>query len=271
MTSDHRQPPGNAASRPWRRIVLKLSGEALASPNGTGLDIDLMAQMATEIIDVRTNLDVDIAVVVGGGNFWRGLSAAEGSGMDRAQADYIGMIATVMNGLALQDALERAGQPARVQTAIEMPKIAEAYIRRRAVRHMEKGRVVIFAGGTGNPFFTTDTTAALRAAEIDADAILKGTHSGVDGVYTADPKKDSGAERYARISYIDVINRGLKVMDSTAITFCMDNRIPIVVFDLLGKGNIRAILEGRPVGTFVGSDVVTELCANGKVPQPAPR
>jgi uridylate kinase len=172
--------------------------------------------------------------------------------MDRAQADYIGMIATVMNGLALQDALERAGQPTRVQTAVEMPKIAEPYIRRRAIRHLEKGRVVIFAGGTGNPFFTTDTTAALRAAEIDAQAILKGTHSGVDGVYTADPKKDPTATRYDRISYIDVINRGLKVMDSTAITFCMDNGIPIVVFDVLAKGNVRSVLEGRRVGTLVG-------------------
>jgi uridylate kinase len=162
------------------------------------------------------------------------------------------MIATVMNGLALQDALERVGQPTRVQTAVEMPKIAEPYIRRRAIRHLEKGRVVIFAGGTGNPFFTTDTTAALRAAEIDAQAILKGTHSGVDGVYSADPKKDPTATRYERIGYIDVINKGLKVMDSTAITFCMDNEIPIVVFDVLAKGNIRSVLEGRRVGTLVG-------------------
>ena len=165
--------------------------------------------------------------------------------MDRAQADYMGMIATVMNGLALQDALERAGQPTRVQTAVEMPQIAEPYIRRRAIRHLEKGRVVIFAGGTGNPFFTTDTTAALRAAEIDAEAILKGTHSGVDGVYTADPKLDPTATRYDEITYIDVINQGLKVMDSTAITFCMDNDLPIVVFDVLAPGNIRSLLEGR--------------------------
>jgi uridylate kinase len=157
-----------------------------------------------------------------------------------------------MNGLALQDSLERAGQPTRVQTAVEMPKIAEPYIRRRAIRHLEKGRVVIFAGGTGNPFFTTDTTAALRAAEIDAEAILKGTHSGVDGVYSADPKEDPDATRYDKISYIEVINLGLKVMDSTAITFCMDNRIPIVVFDVLAKGNVRSVLEGRHVGTLVG-------------------
>jgi uridylate kinase len=245
-------PDGQRPEPQWKRIVLKLSGEALSEPNGTGLDIDVLTQLASEIVDVRQTMGVDIAVVVGGGNFWRGLSAASNSGMDRAQADYIGMIATVMNGLALQDALERAGQPTRVQTAVEMPKIAEPYIRRRAIRHLEKGRVVIFAGGTGNPFFTTDTTAALRAAEIDAQAILKGTHSGVDGVYTADPKKDATATRYDQISYIDVINRGLKVMDSTAITFCMDNGIPIVVFDVLAKGNVRSVLEGRRVGTLVG-------------------
>jgi uridylate kinase len=245
-------PDGRRPEPRWQRIVLKLSGEALSEPSGSGLDIDVLTQLASEIVDVRQIMDVDIAIVVGGGNFWRGLSAASNSGMDRAQADYIGMIATVMNGLALQDALERAGQPTRVQTAVEMPKIAEPYIRRRAIRHLEKGRVVIFAGGTGNPFFTTDTTAALRAAEIDAQAILKGTHSGVDGVYTADPKKDATATRYDEISYIDVINRGLKVMDSTAITFCMDNGIPIVVFDVLAKGNVRSVLEGRRVGTLVG-------------------
>jgi uridylate kinase len=233
-------------------VVLKLSGEALSEPSGSGLNVDILTQLASEIVDVRQGMGVDIAVVVGGGNFWRGVTAASSSGMDRAQADYIGMIATVMNGLALQDALERVGQPTRVQTAVEMPKIAEPYIRRRAIRHLEKGRVVIFAGGTGNPFFTTDTTAALRAAEIDAEAILKGTHSGVDGVYTADPKVDSTATRYDRISYIDVINKGLKVMDSTAITFCMDNAIPIVVFDVLAKGNVRSVLEGRRVGTLVG-------------------
>ena len=243
---------GPASSPRWKRVVLKLSGEALANPSGTGLDIDVLSQLASEIVDVRQHMGVDIAVVVGGGNFWRGVSAASSSGMDRAQADYIGMIATVMNALALQDALERAGQATRVQTAVEMPKIAEPYIRRRAIRHLEKGRVVIFAGGTGNPFFTTDTTAALRAAEIDAEAILKGTHSGVDGVYTADPKTDPAATRYDQIDYIDVINRGLKVMDSTAITFCMDNGIPIVVFDVLAKGNVRSVLEGRRVGTLVG-------------------
>jgi uridylate kinase len=171
--------------------------------------------------------------------------------MDRAQADYMGMLATVMNGLALQDALERLNQPTRVQTALEMERIAEPYIRRRAVRHLEKGRVVILAGGTGNPYFTTDTTAALRAAELEAQAILKGTHSGVDGIYTADPKKDPTATRYDELSYMDVINQGLKVMDSTAITFCMDNALPIVVFDVLEPGNTRAVLEGARIGTLV--------------------
>jgi len=172
--------------------------------------------------------------------------------MDQAQADYMGMIATVMNGLALQDALERVGQHSRVMTAVEMPKVAEPYIRRRAERHLEKGRIVILAGGTGNPFFTTDTAAALRAAEISAQAILKGTHSGVDGVYTADPKKDPTATRYERISHLDVITKGLKVMDSTAITFCMDNKLPIVVFELLKQGNVKSILRGEAVGTLVG-------------------
>jgi uridylate kinase len=235
----------------WRRVVLKLSGEALAEPTGFGLDTEVLHQVASEISEARTELGVDIAVVVGGGNFWRGLKGA-GRGMDQAQADYMGMIATVMNGLALQDALERVGQHSRVMTAVEMPKVAEPYIRRRALRHLEKQRVVILAGGTGNPFFTTDTAAALRAAEIDADAILKGTHSGVDGVYDADPKLHPDARRYDRIAHLDVINQGLKVMDATAITFCMDREIPIVVFDLLGRGNVRSILQGEPIGTLVG-------------------
>ena len=174
-----------------------------------------------------------------------------GAGMDRAQADYMGMLATVINGLALQDTLEQLDQPTRVQTAIHMSQVAEPYIRRRAVRHLEKGRVVIFAGGTGNPFFTTDTTAALRAVEIEAGAVLKGTHSGVDGVYTADPKLDAEATLLPEVSYIDVINRGLKVMDSTAITLCMDNDLPIVVFDLMGDGNVGSILAGDPIGTLV--------------------
>ena len=235
----------------WKRVVLKLSGEALAEPTGFGLDTNVLHQVATEIKDVRENLKIDIAVVVGGGNFWRGLKGT-GQGMDQAQADFMGMIATVMNGLALQDALERVGQQSRVMTAIEMPKVAEPYIRRRAERHMEKGRVVIFSGGTGNPFFTTDTAAALRAAEISAQAILKGTHSGVDGVYTADPKLDPTATRYDRISHKEVIEKELRVMDATAIAFCRDNKIPIVVFDVSTSGNIRSVLEGQAIGTLVG-------------------
>jgi uridylate kinase len=242
---------GHKRSAHWRRVVLKLSGEALAEPTGFGLDKGVLDQIANELSDVKSAMEVDISVVVGGGNFWRGIKGA-GQGMDQAQADHMGMIATVMNGLALQDALERVGQDCRVMTAVEMPKVAEPYIRRRALRHLDKGRVVILAGGTGNPFFTTDTAAALRAAELEADAILKGTHSGVDGVYTADPKKDPTATRYEQIAYIDVINNGLKVMDSTAITFCMDHDIPIVVFDLLAGGNVRSLLEGRRVGTLVG-------------------
>jgi len=235
----------------WNRIVLKLSGEALAEKSGFGLDSDTLRQVATELHEAKQEFGVDIAVVVGGGNFWRGLKGA-GQGMDQAQADYMGMIATVMNGLAIQDALERVGQPSRVMSAVEMPKVAEPYIRRRAERHLEKGRVVILAGGTGNPFFTTDTAAALRAAEISAQVILKGTHSGVDGVYTADPKLDKTATKYSRISYLDVITKGLKVMDSTAITFCRDNNLPIVVFNLLQQGNVKSLLRGEEIGTLVG-------------------
>jgi uridylate kinase len=250
MTDGSTSAPSETRPR-WKRVVLKLSGEALAEPSGFGLDTNTLRQVATEIKEVREQLGIDISIVVGGGNFWRGLKGA-GQGMDQAQADFMGMIATVMNGLALQDALERVGQHSRVMTAVEMPKVAEPYIRRRAERHMEKGRVVIFAGGTGNPFFTTDTAAALRAAEIDAEAILKGTHSGVDGVYTADPKLDPTATRYDRVSHKEVIEKELRVMDATAIAFCRDNRIPIVVFDVSTPGNIRSVLEGRPVGTLVG-------------------
>lgn len=234
----------------WNRIVLKLSGEALAEKSGFGLDTDVLHQVATELYETKQELGVDIAVVVGGGNFWRGLKGA-GQGMDQAQADYMGMLATVMNGLAFQDALERVGQQSRVMSAVEMPKVAEPYIRRRAERHMEKGRIVILAGGAGNPFFTTDTAAALRAAEISAQVILKGTHSGVDGVYTADPKIDKTATKYSNISYLEVINKGLKVMDSTAITFCRDNNLPIVVFNLLQRGNVKSILMGEEIGTLV--------------------
>jgi uridylate kinase len=234
----------------WRRIVFKPSGEALAGPTGMGLDGATLEKSAADIIELRQGLDVDVAVVVGGGNFWRGRTG-ELAGMDATQSDHIGMLGTVMNALALQDALERLGQPTRVQSAIEMPRIAEPYIRRRAVRHLEKGRVVIFAAGTGNPFFTTDTAAALRAAEIDAEALLKGTHSGVDGVYDADPRTDRSATRFDEISYMDVMNRDLKVMDATAIAFCRDNKIPIVVFDMSEPGSLRAILEGGKVGTMI--------------------
>jgi uridylate kinase len=235
----------------WQRVVLKLSGEAFAdTTTGYGIDGGIVARIAEEIAEVHADLGVEIAVVVGGGNIWRGMTGA-GAGMDRANADYMGMLATVINGLALQDALERAGQTTRVQTAIPIPQVAEPYIRRRAMRHLEKGRVVIFAGGTGNPFFTTDTTAALRAAEIEAHAILKGTHSGVDGVYTDDPLLNPEAVKFEEVEYIEVLNRGLKVMDSTAITFCMDNDLPIVVFNLMERGNIRRAMEGEAIGTLV--------------------
>jgi uridylate kinase len=235
----------------WKRVVLKLSGEAFADASGYSIDGDVVNQLAREIVDVRQTLDVDVAVVVGGGNIWRGLRGA-GAGMDPAQADYMGMLATVINALALQDALERLDQPTRVQTALSISQVAEPYIRRRAIRHLEKGRVVILGGGTGNPFFTTDTTAALRGAELEAEAVLKGTHGGVDGVYTADPKLDPTATKLHDITYMDVLNRGLKVMDSTAITFCMDRELPIVVFDLLEPGNIRRVLVGQEqIGTLV--------------------
>lgn len=234
----------------WRRVVLKLSGEAFAGDAGYGIDGPVVQEIARQVVATREDFDVELAIVVGGGNIWRGMAGA-GAGMDRAQADYMGMLATVINGLALQDTLEQLGQPTRVQSAIHMSQVAEPYIRRRAVRHLEKGRVVIFAGGTGNPFFTTDTTAALRAVEIEAGAVLKGTHSGVDGVYTADPKLQPEADLLREVSYIEVLNRGLKVMDSTAITLCMDNDLPIVVFDLMGDGNVGSILAGEAVGTLV--------------------
>jgi uridylate kinase len=234
----------------WQRVLLKLSGESFAGDAGFGIDGDVVGDLARQIAEVRTELDVDVAVVVGGGNIWRGMAGA-GAGMDRAQADYMGMLATVINALALQDLLERLDQPTRVQSAIHMSQVAESYIRRRALRHLEKGRVVIFAGGSGNPYFTTDTTAALRAVEMGADVLLKGSHSGVDGVYSDDPRTNPSAEKIDRISYLDVLNRGLKVMDATSITMCMDNRVPIVVFDLMTDGNIRSILEGHELGTLV--------------------
>jgi uridylate kinase len=232
----------------YPRILLKLSGEAFAGEDNP-IDGKVAEFVAGEIVEAR-GLGVDVAVVVGGGNIWRGMTGA-GAGMDRAQADYMGMLATAINALALQDTLERLGQPTRVQSAIHMSQVAEPYIRRRAIRHLEKGRVVIFAGGTGNPFFTTDTAAALRAVEIEADVMLRGTHSGVEGLYTDDPRTNSDAVLIPEVSYLEVLNRGLKAMDSTAITLCMDNALPIVMFDLLAKGNVRSILEGKPIGTVV--------------------
>jgi uridylate kinase len=240
----------DAGHRParWSRVLIKLSGEAFAGDQGFGIDGEVVTELAAEIVEVKATFDVDVAVVVGGGNIWRGMTG-EGAGMDRAQADYMGMLATIINALGLQETLERLGQPTRVQTAIHMAQVAEPYIRRRAIRHLEKGRVVIFAAGTGNPFMTTDTTAALRAVEIDAEAILMGKN-GTDGVYTADPRLDPDAELLHEVSYIDVLNRGLKVMDSTAISLCMDNDLPICVFDLMGR-NVGALLGGAHVGTVV--------------------
>ncbi len=235
----------------WRRVVLKLSGEALASSSSEEtIDASTVARLASEIASARDELDVQIAIVVGGGNIWRGTTGA-GEGMDRATSDTMGMLGTVINALALQDALERLGCPTRVLSAINMAEVCEPYIRRRAIRHLEKGRVVIFAAGMGNPYFTTDTPAALRAAEIEADAILKGTHSGVDGVYSADPREDANATRYEEIGFMELVARDLRVMDLTAITFCRDNKIPILVFDLMQEGNFRAALVGERIGTLI--------------------
>jgi uridylate kinase len=237
----------------YRRVVLKLSGEAFADTTiGYGIDAAVVQRIAEEIAVARAELNVEIAVVVGGGNIWRGMSGAT-RGMDRARADYMGMLATVINALALQDALESIDQAVRVQTAIAMAQVAEPFIPRRAIRHLEKGRVVVFGAGTGNPFFTTDTTAALRAAEIGAGAILKGTHSGIDGVYSADPKLDPDAVKLTEVTHFEVLNRQLQVMDSTAITFCMDNRLPIIVFDVMEPGNIARALVGEPIGTLVST------------------
>lgn len=231
----------------YKRILLKLSGEALAGQQGYGIDPEVLSGIAAEIREV-VELGVQVALVIGGGNIFRGI-AASSAGMDRASADYMGMLATVMNSVAMQDALEKHGVVTRVQSAIEMQAIAEPYIRRRAVRHLEKGRVVIFGAGTGNPFFTTDTAASLRAAEIGAEVILKATK--VDGIYTADPAKDPHAVRYESLSYLDVLKRGLQVMDSTATSLCMDNNLPIIVFDLTRHGNIRRVVCGEAIGTLV--------------------
>jgi len=229
---------------------LKLSGEALMGDQAYGIDPKVATQIATDIAEIQ-QLGVQVAVVIGGGNIFRGL-AASARGMDRATGDYMGMLATVINALALQDALEKVGVTTRVVAAIEMRAVAEPFIRRRAIRHLEKGRVVVFAAGTGNPYFTTDTAAALRAMEMRAEVILKGTK--VDGVYTADPMIDVTATRYESISYLQVIGQSLKVMDSTAITLCMDNKLPIVVFNLRQPGNVRRVVMGEPVGTTVTAD-----------------
>ncbi|MFO7302967.1 MAG: UMP kinase [Acidobacteriota bacterium] len=238
-------------SRPaYSRVLLKLSGEALMGDQAYGIDPKVATQIATDIAEIQ-RLGVQVAVVIGGGNIFRGL-AASARGMDRATGDYMGMLATVINALALQDALEKVGVTTRVATAIEMRAVAEPFIRRRAIRHLEKGRVVVFAAGTGNPYFTTDTAAALRAMEMRAEVILKGTK--VDGIYSADPMIHRDATRYESISYLQVIGQSLKVMDSTAITLCMDNKLPIIVFNLREPGNLRRVIMGEPVGTTVTAD-----------------
>ncbi|KRM67805.1 UMP kinase [Apilactobacillus ozensis] len=232
----------------YKRIVLKLSGEALAGNQGFGINPPVIKKIAEEVKDIY-DLGIQIAIVVGGGNMWRGIAGSQ-MGMERTQADYIGMLATIMNGLALQDNLESLNVPTRVQTSIEMRQIAEPYIRRKAVRHLEKNRVVIFSGGTGNPYFSTDTTSALRAAEIHADAILM-AKNGVDGIYSDDPNKNPNAVKYDELTQMDIINKGLKVMDSTASTLSMDNSIPLVVFNLNKSGNIKKVVQGEHIGTTV--------------------
>ena len=237
--------------RKYKRVVLKLSGEALAGSQGYGIDPVTVDVISKQVVEVAKK-GIQVAIVVGGGNIWRGLSG-KAKGMDRVSADYMGMLATVMNALALQDAIEKNGVVTRVQTAITMQRVAEPYIRRRAIRHMEKGRVVIFGAGTGNPYFSTDTTAALRAAEIDADAILM-AKNGVDGVYDSDPKVNPDARMYTHLSFLDVIQKQLGVMDATATTLCMNNNIPIVVFNIDTKGNIVAACSGEEIGTLVDKE-----------------
>jgi uridylate kinase len=234
----------------YRRALLKLSGEALVGKQGYGIDANTLQYISAEIQEVQ-KLGVELAVVIGGGNIFRG-TEAQAYGIERVTADYMGMLATVINGLSLQSGLEKIGVPTRVQTAFEMQAIAEPYIRRRAMHHLAEGRVVVFAGGTGNPYFTTDTTAALRAAEIGAEIVLKATK--VDGIYDADPVTHPEALKLPQLTYLEVLQRGLKVMDATAISLCMDNRLPIVVFDLMQPGSIRSVIEGKRVGTFVGGD-----------------
>ncbi len=244
-TRPHPRPSGAPV---YRRIVLKLSGEALQGKLGFGIDPAVLESLARQVKEIK-DLGVQVTLVVGGGNIFRGLKTSSTTGMERATADYMGMLATAINGLALQDALERLNVPVRVQTAIEISKVAEPYIRRRAIRHLEKGRVVVFVGGIGSPYFTTDTTAALRAMEIGAEVVLKATN--VDGIYSADPELDRGAKMYKRVSFMDVLKRGLKVMDATAVSLCMDNNVPIVVFNLNKPGNIKRAVCGELVGTTV--------------------
>ncbi len=240
--------PASVARAKYKRIVLKLSGEALKGDMDFGIDTGILEDLAQQIKEIR-GLGVEVTVVLGGGIIFRGLQTSSATGMERATADYMGMLATVINGLALQDALERAGVPSRVQTAIEIAKVAEPYIRRRAMRHLEKGRVVIFVGGIGSPFFTTDTTAALRAMEIGAQVVLKATN--VDGIYTADPAKNPQAKKFESVTFLEVLKRGLKVMDATAVSLCMEGKMPIIVFDLHQPGNIKRAVCGEPVGTRV--------------------
>lgn len=236
----------------YKRIILKLSGEALAGQQGFGIDSEMITSIAKQVKEV-VDLQVEVAIVVGGGNIWRGI-AGSAKGIDRATADYMGMLATVMNSLALQDALETIGVPTRVQSSITMQQVAEPYIRRRAIRHLEKGRVVIFAAGTGNPYFSTDTTAALRAAEIEAEVILMAKNK-VDGVYTADPFKDPTAKKYETLTYLEVLNNNLGVMDSTASSLCMDNNIALIVFSITESGNIKRVVLGEKIGTIVKGSV----------------
>lgn len=236
------------ATANYRRIVLKLSGEALSGKQGYGIEPEIIQSIATQVRDVA-ELGVEIAIVVGGGNIWRGKVGSE-MGMDRANADYMGMLATIMNSLALQDSLENIGVQTRVQTSIEMRQVAEPYIRRKAIRHLEKKRVVIFAAGTGNPYFSTDTTAALRAAEVEAEVILMAKNN-VDGVYSADPKLNKDAVKYHDLTYMDMLNEGLGIMDSTAASLCMDNDLPLIVFSISEEGNIKRVVQGEEIGTTI--------------------
>ena len=260
LDDDENEPAAHGEHHPlapgvkYRRILLKLSGEALMGEQGFGIEAATLAQIADEIIDVHS-LGVDIGIVIGGGNIFRGL-AASSRGMDRASADYMGMLATVINSLALQDALESRGSKTRVLSALEMERLAEPYIRRRAIRHLEKGRLVIFAAGTGNPYFTTDTAASLRAMEIGAEIVMKATR--VDGVYDKDPHKHKDARMYRRVTYLDVLNQNLAVMDSTAISLCRDNKLPILVFNMTKPGNIRRVVLGEPLGTLVVESTAEE-------------